>query len=289
MDLAAVVVYEILYTVAFLTLISAGLAIVFGMMRVINLAHGEFVLLGGYAAIVSHNTLGIDIFVSMLIVSPLVVAAFGVIAERLIIRFLYGRLINTMLATWGLSLAMIGGFSLIFGTTTTSIKAPFSGFEVGEFSLSGYNIFIIASAVGVVLLIFGVLKFTRAGLIARGAMQDAGVASSFGYDTSRVYMVTFAAGSALTGLAGGVLAPLVGIGPTAGSLYIAKAFITVISGGASVVSGLIASSAFFGFVSQFVTFVTNSVVGEIGLLVAAVILLRLLPTGISGRFFRNRL
>ncbi len=289
MDLAAVVVYEILYTIAFLALISAGLAVVFGMMRVVNLAHGEFVLLGGYAAIVSHNTLGINIFVSMLVVAPLAVAVFGVVAERLIIRFLYGRLINTMLATWGLSLAMIGAFTLIFGPTTTSIKAPIGGFAVGDYSLSGYTVFIIASAVGVVLLIFGVLKYTRAGLIARGAMQSADMASAFGYDTSKVYMVTFAAGSALSGLAGGVLAPLVGIGPTAGLLYIAKAFITVISGGASVVSGLIASSGFFGIVSQAVTFATNSVIGEIGLLVAAVILLRLLPTGISGRFFRDRL
>lgn len=289
MDLAAVVVYEILYTIAFLVLISAGLAVVFGMMRVVNLAHGEFILLGGYTTIVSHNVLGINLFVSMLVVAPLVVAIFGVIVERLIVRFLYGRLINTMLATWGLSLAMIGSFSLIFGTTTTSVKAPIGSVTVGAFNISGYNIFIIASAIGVVALIFCVLRYTRAGLVARGAMQDADMATAFGYDTSRVYMITFAAGAGLSGLAGGVLAPLVGIGPNAGSLYIAKAFITVIAGGASVVSGLITSSGFFGFVTQIVTFLSNSVIGELGLLIAAIILLRLLPTGISGRFFKNRL
>jgi len=289
MDLAASVIYQVLYTIAFLALISAGLAVVFGMMRVVNLAHGEFVLLGGYSAVVSHNMLGINIYISMLVVAPLVVAVFGVIVERLIIRFLYGRLINTMLATWGLSLAMIGGFTLIFGTTTTSIQAPIGAFAMGGFQVSGYNLFIIACAIGVILLIFTILKYTRAGLIARGAMQDADMATAFGYDTSRVYMVTFAAGSALSGLAGGVLAPLLGIGPTAGALYIAKAFITVIAGGTSVVSGLATSSAFFGVVSQVITFLSNSVVGEIALLVAAIILLRLLPTGISGRFFRNRL
>jgi len=289
MDLVASVIYQVLYTIAFLALISVGLAVVFGMMRVVNLAHGEFVLLGGYAAIVSHNTLGINIYISMLVVSPLVVAIFGVIVERLIIRFLYGRLINTMLATWGLSLAMIGGFTLIFGTTTTSIRAPIGGFSIGGFQVSGYNLFIIGCTVGVIFLVFAVLKFTRAGLIARGAMQDADMATAFGYDTSRVYMVTFAAGSALSGLAGGVLAPLLGIGPTAGALYIAKAFITVISGGASVVSGVATSASFFGIITQVVTFLSNSVVGEIALLVAAVVLLRLLPTGISGRFFRNRL
>ena len=100
-------------------------------------------------------------------------------------------------------------------------------------------------------------------------------------------MLTFFAGSALTGLAGGVLAPLVGLVPTSGTQYIAKAFITVISGGASVIAGLLSSATLFGLVSQIFTFSVNSMVGEIALLIAAVILLRLLPQGITGRFFRG--
>ncbi len=287
MDYAAVIIVEILYAISVLVLISAGLAVIFGMMRVINLAHGEFLTLGGYAAITSHQ-LGVPIFFATLIVAPLVVMVFGLIVERCIVRFLYGRLINTMLATWGLSLVMIGGFTMIFGNTTTGIPTPISGFSFGDYQISGYNLFVIFMAAVVVVGLYTALKTTRAGLIARGSMQNPEMADAFGYNTSRVYMMTFAAGSALSGLAGGVLAPLVGLNPASGANYIAKAFITVISGGASVVSGTLSSAALFGSVSQVFTLVSTSVVGEIALLVAAVILLRLLPTGITGRFLKNR-
>lgn len=287
MDFTAVVVMEICYAIAVLILISTGLAVIFGMMRVINLAHGEFLTLGGYAAIMS-NQAGLNIYLSILVAAPLAAAIFGFLVERLIVRFLYGRLINTMLATWGLSLAMIGGFSMIFGNTTTGITTPISGFAVGSYQISGYNLFVIAIAALVIGGVYLVLKTSRAGLIARGAMQNPEMAQAFGYNTSRVYMVTFVAGSALAGLAGGVMAPLVGINPAAGAAYIAKAFITVISGGTAVISGTLASAGLFGFVSQVFTFLATPVVGEIALLFAAVILLRLLPTGITGRFLKDK-
>ena len=287
MDFAAVVVMEICYAIAVLVLISTGLAVIFGMMRVINLAHGEFLTLGGYAAIMS-NQAGLNIYLSILVAAPLAAAVFGFLVERLIVRFLYGRLINTMLATWGLSLAMIGGFSMIFGNTTTGITTPISGFAVGSYQISGYNLFVIAIAALVIVGVYLVLKTSRAGLIARGAMQNPEMAQAFGYNTSRVYMVTFVAGSALAGLAGGVMAPLVGINPAAGAAYIAKAFITVISGGTAVISGTLASAGLFGFVSQVFTFLSTPVVGEIALLFAAVVLLRLLPTGITGRFLKDK-
>src|ERR1700759_503223 len=108
MDYAAIVVLEILYMIGFLALISAGLAVVFGMMRVINLAHGEFLMLGGYASVLAYGH-GANIWVAILLVPPLVVGVVGAAVERLLIRGLYGRMIDTMLATWGLSLALIGG------------------------------------------------------------------------------------------------------------------------------------------------------------------------------------
>jgi branched-chain amino acid transport system permease protein len=287
MDFAAVVIVEILYAVSVLVLISAGLAVIFGMMRVINLAHGEFLTMGGYAAIVSHQQ-GVPIYLAMLVVAPVVVAIFGLIVERCIVRFLYGRLINTMLATWGLSLAMMGAFTMIFGNTTTGIPTPISGFAFGAYQISGYNLFLIAMACLVAIGIYVALKTTRAGLVARGAMQNPEMADAFGYNTRRVYMMTFTAGAALSGLAGGVLAPLVGLNPASGANYIAKAFITVISGGTAVVSGMLSSAALFGTVAQSFTLLSTPAVGEIALLLAAVVLLRLLPTGISGRFFRDR-
>jgi branched-chain amino acid transport system permease protein len=285
-DYAAVVLLEILYMIAFLALISAGLAVVFGMMRVINLAHGEFVMIGGYTTIASIRA-GIDIWFAMLVLSPLVVGLIGLIVERVVVRHLYGRMIDTMLATWGLSLLMVGLVTLIFGNTAVSVPAPIQSYQVGAYQMGGYNLFIIGIAVLLVLLLWLALRYTRVGLIARGAMQNSEVASSLGYNPQKIYMWTFTAGAALSGLAGGVMAPLTGLLPSSGSLYIAKAFITVITGGAAIISGTLASATIFGTINQIVSFGSTPVIGEIAMLALAIILLRLMPQGITGRFFRN--
>lgn len=288
MDFAVVVLVEILYAISSLVLISAGLAVVFGMMKVINLAHGEFMMLGGYATITAVNA-GVNIFVAMLIVAPLVVGVIGLIVERLVIRHLYGRLVDTMLATWGLSLFFIGVATMIFGNTTTGISSPIPGFAIGAYQVNGYNFFIIIVSVLLILGILFVLKSTRLGLIARGTMQRSDMAAALGYSPDRIYMATFFVGSALSGLAGAVLAPLVGLVPTSGGAFIAKAFITVIAGGPSLVAGLLASSGLFGLVGQVFSFAVSPVMGDVAMLIAAVILLRLLPQGVTGRFFKGKL
>lgn len=286
MDYAAVVVLEILYMIAFLALTSAGLAVVFGMMRVINLAHGEFVMVGGYTTIACYQA-GVDIWFSMLVIAPLVVGMLGLLIERLVIRFLYGRMIDTMLATWGLSLLIVGLVTLIFGNSAVSVQAPIGSYEIGQFQMGGYNLFIIAIATLLMLVMWLVMRFTRLGLVARGAMQNRDVASSLGYNPERIYMWTFAVGAALSGLAGGVLAPLTGLLPSVGGSYIAKSFITVITGGAAIITGTLSSSILFGTVNQIVSFASMPVVGEIAMLALAIILLRLMPQGITGRFFKN--
>ena len=286
MDYAAVVLLEIIYMIAFLALTSAGLAVVFGMMRVINLAHGEFVMIGGYTTIACAKA-GINVYFAMLVVAPLVVGILGLLVERLVVRQLYGRMIDTMLATWGLSLLMVGIVTFIFGNTAVSVPAPIPGYELGEFQMGGYNLFIIGIATLLILCMWLVMRFTRLGLVARGAMQSADVASSLGYDPKRVYMWTFTVGAALSGLAGGVLAPLTGLLPSSGGAYIAKAFITVITGGAAVITGTLSSSVIFGTINQVVSFGSTPVIGEIVMLAFAVVLLRIMPQGITGRFFRN--
>jgi urea transport system permease protein len=286
MDYAAVVLLEIIYMIAFLALTSAGLAVVFGMMRVINLAHGEFVMIGGYTTIACAKA-DINIYFAMLVISPLVVGILGLLVERLVVRHLYGRMIDTMLATWGLSLLMVGIITFIFGNTAVSVPAPIPGYELGEFQMGGYNLFIIGIATLLIICMWLVMRFTRLGLVARGAMQSADVASSLGYDPKRVYMWTFTVGAALSGLAGGVLAPLTGLLPSSGGAYIAKAFITVITGGAAVITGTLSSSVIFGTINQLVSFGSTPVIGEIAMLAFAVVLLRLMPQGITGRFFRN--
>ncbi|MFK7996557.1 MAG: branched-chain amino acid ABC transporter permease [Granulosicoccus sp.] len=286
MDYTAVVLLEILYMIAFLVLSSMGLAVVFGMMRVINLAHGEFVMLGGYTTLACYEA-GLNIFFAMLVVAPIVVGIIGLIVERVVIRWLYGRMIDTMLATWGLSLLFVGLVTMIFGSSAKGVATPIPGYQMGDYLMGGYNLFIIAITIVLVCLMWVVLKHTRVGLVARGAMQNPEVASSLGYNPKTIYMLTFTAGAALSGLAGGILAPLTGLLPSSGGAYIAKAFITVITGGAAILSGVLSSGFLFGTINQLVSFAANPVMGEIAMLVLAIILLRLMPQGITGRFFRN--
>ena len=288
MDLVALLAIQVLYAIASLALISIGLAIIFGMMRVINLAHGEFLMLGGYAAIVATGH-GVNIWLSMLVVAPVVVGIIGVIIERTIIRFLYGRMIDTMLATWGLSLLLVGLTTAIFGNTTVGISAPLGSFEIGAYRISTYTLVVIAVAFVVLAAIFVTMRWTRLGLIARGTMQNANMAAALGVNPPRVYAITFGIGAALSGLAGAVLAPVSGVFPTIGVAYVAKSFITVIGGGTAILSGTISASALFGTINQVATFATTPVFGEVALLAAAIVLIRLLPQGITGRFFRRGL
>ena len=286
MDLTLVVLIDVAYAISSLMLVAAGLALIFGLMRVINLAHGEFIVLGGYTTIVATKA-GVSVWLAMFVLAPLVVGLFGVLVERVLIRWLYGRMVDTMLATWGLSLLISGGISTVFGSTTTGVSNPLPGVSIGEYQTGGYGIFVIGLAVMLMASIFVVLRYTRAGLIARAAMQSAEVVAALGYNPSRIYMATFAIGAALSGLAGGVLAPLTGLTPTSGGQFIAKAFITVISGGASVVTGSIAASALFASVAKVVEALSTPVVGEIALLVTALLLLRVLPQGITSRWFKG--
>jgi branched-subunit amino acid ABC-type transport system permease component len=287
-DYLVILLLQICSAVASLVLLSIGLAVIFGMMRVINLAHGEFLMLGGYAAITAYNA-GVNLWLAMLVVAPLTVGVFGAIVERLVIRHLYGRLIDTMLATWGLSLAMIGFVTVVFGNTVSGISAPLGSMQIGAYRTGVYEIFLILVAAVLMLTGFVVLRYTRLGLVARGTMQNAAMAAALGTNPSAVYAVTFAVGAALTGLAGGLLAPLSGVVPTIGAAYIAKAFITVISGGAAILSGTAIASGLLGTINTVTTFAFTPVLGEVALLAAAVILLRLLPQGITGRFFRRAL
>jgi branched-chain amino acid transport system permease protein len=288
LDYIIILLLQIASAIASLVLLSIGLAVIFGMMRVVNLAHGEFLMLGGYAAITAYNH-GVNLWVAMVVVAPLTVGLFGAIVERLVIRHLYGRLIDTMLATWGLSLAMIGFVTVVFGNTVSGISAPLGSLTIGAYRTGAYELFLILVAVLLLVVGWTMLRFTRLGLVARGTMQNAAMAAALGTNPAAVYAVTFTVGSALSGLAGGLLAPLSGVVPTIGAAYIAKAFITVISGGASILSGTAIAAALLGAINTVVTFASTSVLGEVALLAAAVVLLRLLPQGITGRFFRRAL
>ncbi|WP_180898281.1 branched-chain amino acid ABC transporter permease [Martelella soudanensis] len=288
MDIYVILLLDVVNGASSLFLLCLGLAVIFGMMKIINLAHGEFIMLGAYATVISANA-GVNVWIAMLVIAPVFVGIFGLIVERCLIRFLYGRLVDSMLATWGLSLLIVGVVTTIFGNTQKGIATPLGGFTIGEYRSSYYTLLLFFMALLLMAIVYAVMRYTRFGLIARATMQNPSMASTLGVNPAYVYMGTFAAGSAISGLAGGLLAPVSGITPVMGGAYIAKAFITVVGGGAAILSGTLSASALFGSINQIGAYFTTPVYGEVIVFTAAIILIRLLPQGISGRFFRGRL
>lgn len=288
MDLAALVTFNVVTTIATLVLITLGLGVIYGMMGIINFAHGELMMLGAYTAVTAEGV-GLNSWFAMLVLPPLVVGAIGLILERTVIRFLYGRMMDTMLATWGLSLGLVGIVTVVFGNNVRAVSSPVGSFSIGRYGASFYSLVIIASALAALVFLVALLRGTRFGLVLRATMQNARMAAALGVSPNLVYMATFALGSALAGLAGGVLAPISGISPSMGAAYIARAFITVLGGGPSIVTGTALASSLFGSIDELVSFKTSPVIGDVSLLAVAVVLIRVLPTGITGRFLRRSL
>lgn len=251
------------------------------MMGVINFAHGEFIMIGAYAAVLATNN-GVNIWIAMLAVAPAVVVVVGLLAERLIVRRFYGQTITTLLATWGLSLFLIGAVTAIFGNTTFGIAAPLGSVPIGVYSVSAYQLALIALTAIVVAGTMLAYKKTTWGLIARGTMQNPEAAAALGIDPNRVYAITFAVGAGLSGLAGGLLAPVSGVIPYMGSSHVARAFVTVISGGSALITGSLAAASIFGPIEALTTLAATPVLGQAALLIAAIVLLRLKPNGLSG-------
>ncbi len=288
MDLVELLVFNVLSGIATFVLITLGLGVIYGMMRIINFAHGEFMMLGAYTTVTAVG-MGVNIWIAMLVLPPIVVGLVGLILERALIRFLYGRMMDTMLATWGVSLGLIGISATIWGNVVRGVTAPLGGFYIGRYGASLYGLVIIVVAIFCILGMYALLRLTKFGLILRAAMQNPRMAAALGVNPPTVYMATFTLGSALAGLAGGVLAPISGISPNMGDAYIADAFITVLGGGPAIIAGTGIAASIFGAINQLVSFLANPVLGTVSLLVFAVIMIRVLPQGITGRFFRNSL
>ena len=179
MDLTGLLGFNVLVGIGTLALITVGLGVIYGMMKIINLAHGEFMMLGAYATYVS-TAHGINIWIAMLIISPLFVGLVGLVVERTLIRFLYGRMIDTMLATWGLSLGLIGLMTSIFGNDPRGVSTPLHSFAIGRYDASLYGIVIILAACASLVGLFAMLRMTRFGLIVRATMQNPNMAAALG-------------------------------------------------------------------------------------------------------------
>ncbi len=263
---------------AFLVLAACGLAVIFGMMGVINLAHGEFIMCGAYVTVATARA-GLPLPIAIFS-GALAAGAVGLVVERLVIHQLYDRPMDTIVATWGLSLIATQGTLIVLGSSMPGVGVPLGSFTVGAYSYSTYRL--------VLMVLYFAFNKTRFGILARATIQLPHMAEALGVDTRFIYSMTFALGAALAGLVGGLYAPTMTIVPTMGSTFIMEAFVTVVVGGADIFLGTAPAAAVLGLVKATMTSWQGQLFGQIGLLIAVIIVIRVLPKGISGFILRER-
>ncbi len=262
-------------------LAALGLTIIYGTMGVINLAHGEFLMLGAYSTFVFQSMLGLP-FLVCLPLSFMVVACVGLLIERTIVRPLYSRPLDTLLATWGLSLILIQGVRLIFGGEPQYVGVPdWLNFVVQTsfLSLSGLRIFIIVVAIALVALTWFLMYRTAFGVKVRAVMEDKEMAQSFGVNANRIYWLTFAYGAGLAGIAGGLFGAVKTLFPDMGSGYIVEAFLVVVVGGVQLV-GSVVSAGLLGELNSVFSYFTNDTFARFVLFTLVVVFLRFRPQGL---------
>lgn len=285
MDFVAITVLSALVGIATLVLAALGLSITFGIMGVINMAHGEFIMIGAFVTVILA-TAGVPLVVSIA-VAVAAGAVLGLVVERLLISRLYGRRIeSTLLATFGLSLVLQQAAVLLVGTTPRGIATPFGSLAIGGYSIGWYSLLIIGIAAACVLGSYLVFTRTRYGLLARASMQNRDMAASLGVNTTSVNAATFTLGSAFAALAGAVLSPVLAVVPSMGVPLVSSAFMIVVLGGPAVLLGLVAASGALGASREIVASLISPVVGTAALMVVAMVLLRVLPNGISASWRR---
>ena len=284
-----------------LLLAALGLAITFGLMGVINMAHGEMLMLGAYLTFVVQNLFKeylpgyFELYlIAAIPVSFLGSALVGIILERGIIRHLYGRPLETLLATWGISLILIQTIRLVFGAQNVEVANPSylsGGVEVINGIVFPYSrIAIIIFVVGVVISIWMLLQKTSLGLQVRAVTQNREMASCMGISTYKVDMYTFGLGSGVAGLGGLALSQIGNVGPELGQLYIVDSFMVVVLGGVGNIAGTVAGALSLGIFNKFLEPVAGAVLGKIIVLVLIIVVIQKRPQGLfslKGRMVDN--
>lgn len=274
-----------------LLLAAMGLAIIFGLMRVINMAHGELLMIGAYSTFIVQNLFAVyapQLFNFYLLaaipVAFLFTALVGIAMERSVIRYLYARPLETLLATWGISLILMQTMRSIFGAQNVRIVSPewFSGSVqiMQGVSLSTSRVGVILFAVFVVALVWFLMNRTRLGLEVRAVMQNREMAAALGVSANRVDMWTFGAGAGVAGLGGVALSQIVNVGPELGQSYIVDSFMVVVLGGVGNILGSVFSALGLGVFSKFLEPVTGAVLAKILLFAAIIVFIQWRPQGI---------
>jgi urea transport system permease protein len=279
------IAYQFADVFAFLILSAAGLAIVFGMMGVINMAHGEFIMCGAYVtAALSHAGVPLPLAQACAVVAAGLV---GVAVEVVIVRKLYRRPLDSLLATWGLSLIVTQGLLLVLGSSMPGIGTPPGSVAVGPYTFSTYRFVLFGGALAVLAAVYLVFMRTRFGVHARATMQGADMARALGVRVGRVYAISFGFGAALAGLCGALYAPTMTLIPTMGATFVVESFVTVVVGGANVLLGTAPAGALLAAIRMGLNASYGQIIGQIGMLVAVILIIRVLPEGISSLVVRR--
>jgi branched-chain amino acid transport system permease protein len=277
--------YQFADVFAFLILSASGLAIVFGMMGIINMAHGEFIMCGAYVTVGLVN-LGVPLALAQ-IFAAIAAGLIGVIVEYLIVRRFYKRPLDSLLATWGLSLIVTQSMLLIVGSSIRGIGTPEGSFAVGDFTFSTYRLVLFACAVAVLIGLYIIFMKTRFGVLARATMQNAAMAKALGARTGRIYAISFGIGAGLAGLCGALYAPTMTLIPTMGATFIVESFVTVVVGGANVLLGTAPAAVFLAMIRMALNASYGQIIGQIGMLFAVIMIIRILPEGLSSVLVRR--
>lgn len=280
MNIVISYLYQIIDSFSFLILSSIGLAVIFGMMNIINMAHGEFIMLGAYIFTISALA-GIPFIVSVLI-AVLGVTVFGILIHKLIISKLHSRPMDSIVITYGMSLVMKQLIQIIFGSTMPSVSMPLGSVTAGGNVLSVYRLVLVLISIVMLVAFYMFFNYTKFGLYSRATMQNAEVAKALGINTGFEYSMTFAIGAGIAGLAGALYAPVMAVSPILGDSFIIQAFTTVVVGGGNPLIGTFLSGTVLGVISGIVSLEQGQFIGKIAMLVAAIICIRVLPGGFSG-------
>jgi len=274
-----------------LLLAALGLAITYGLMGVINMAHGELIMIGAYATwgvqALFRNYLpgAFDWYLlAALPVAFMASALVGAAMERTVIRFLYGRPLETLLATWGISLVLMQGVRSLFGAQNVGVENPswMSGGVtlLGNLNLPWNRIVIIGFAAAVLIGVTLLITRTRLGLFVRGVTQNRPIASCMGVNTARIDTYAFALGSGIAGLAGCALSQIGNVGPDLGQNYIVDSFMVVVLGGVGQLAGTVYAALGLGLLNKFIEGWAGAVLAKIAVLVFIIVFIQKRPQGI---------
>ena len=275
-------VLNFIYSSATLALIVLGLAMVFGLLGVMNMAHGEFVMLGAYSAYVVQS-LGLN-FIWAIPISILVCVVVGWLMEWTIIRHLYNRPFDTLLATWGVAILIRKGIEAIFSRDYKSVDQVMPGtIDILGITYPSYRLILIAIIIFLFVTLFAWYQKSKTGLRIRAMVQNPDLASAVGIDTSRLSTVTFIIGVSFAGLAGVLLAPLVRVEPYIGLDYLLSSFFILIVGGLGTLEGLLIGSAVIGGSDALISTIFDKTAGYLSVLLLSILFLWLRPDGIYSR------